>query len=194
MKRFFIAIAVVFLAMSCGRGNKVSDSPYPDNFSALGDTGRVAYIMKTSTPDSVARFICLAALGDLPGATIDSINIATNYVYSVYDSESQIKFAEEYDRFVDSMSLARRMRLMALAGTDDPQGLGYELGLSYLMRIREANMSVDSVKKELEEFRTACANDSDTYRRFLIGFRTVLRADSGKDVNKEIYNRFINFE
>ena len=69
-----------------------------------------------------------------------------------------------------------------MAGVEDPQGLGLQLGLEYMQSVRENNLSVDDVKRELKAFKQACGNDSNTYKRFIIGFRTVLEADSGRDM------------
>ena len=51
----------------------------------------------------------------------------------------------------------------------------------------------DDVERELAEFRKACGADSATYRRFIVGFKTVLNVDRGVDVPRDIYNRFINY-
>lgn len=196
MKRlsFSAGLLGVLLLASCGNKNKESAGAFPAGFDSMGDTGRVAYVMKNATPDSVARFILRAALGELEGARIDSLGIVTNYVYSNYSSDDQIVFGDEYDKQVSAMSLSKRMRLYALGGVDDPQGLGYELGLNYLSEIRDRNMSVEDVKREIQEFRKACGNDSATYRRFVTGFTTVLKVDSGKDVRREIYDSFVNLQ
>lgn len=194
MKRFsiFPAVCVALLMAGCGRGGSNTQSQYPDNFNAIGDTARVGYMIRTVSPDSVARFICRAALGQLEGTRIDSLGIATNYAYEQYIGKDADLFGSEYDNFVNSLPLADKMRMYAMAGVEDPQGLGLQLGLEYMQSIREKNMSVSDVEKELEEFRKACGDDKDTYNRFIIGFRTVLEADSGRDMPKEIYDRFIN--
>ena len=57
--------------------------------------------------------------------------------------------------------------MYAQAGTEDPQGLGYRLGLEYMTSIRDQRKSADDVERELAEFRKACGADSATYRRFI---------------------------
>lgn len=166
---------------------------FPENFGEIGDAGRVAYMMKQTTPDSVARFICASALGNVEGSRIDTLALATAYAYENYNGADVNTFGTEFDRYVSSLSLADRMRIYAMAGTEDPQGLGLKLGLEYMQTIRDNNMTVEEVEKELMEFKKACANDSDTYQRFLIGFKTVLQADHGKDMPQEIYDKFINY-
>ena len=51
-------------------------------------------------------------------------------------------------------------------------------------------INLNDVEKELKAFEKACGNDTAMYRRFMIGFRTVLEVDHGKDVPEEIYSRF----
>lgn len=192
---FFIVFLLALTVLSgCGGGKNRSGQGFPANFNALSDTARVAYVMKNTTPDSVARFICRAALGHLDGARIDSLGIATNYAYEKYSGKDADLFGSEYDNLVASLPLADKMRMYAMAGVEDPQGLGLQLGLEYMQSIREKNMSVSDVEKELKAFKAACGEDDETYSRFIIGFRTVLEADSGRDMPKGIYDRFINYE
>lgn len=192
---YTLSLATIILAFillpSCG--NKKQKSQWPDNFSSIGDSGRVNYLIKVTSPDSVARFIINGALGKVPGAKIDSLAIATNAAYEKLSGEDAEKFAIAYDGLVASLSLPEKAKVMVMAGTEDPQGLGYRLGLEYLSSVRDNNMSVDEVKNEIKAFEIACGNDTSTYRRFIIGFKTVLKVDSGKDVKKEIYNTFINY-
>ncbi len=196
MKRYFFIAAVCVMAVlgSCKGGKKDSGAAFPEDFNALPDTARVAFVMKNTTPDSVARFICRAALGQIKDAKIENLGIATSYAYEKYTGKELDSFGDEYDSFVASLPLADKMRMYAMAGVEDPQGLGLQLGLEYMQSIREKNLSVEDVEKELHAFKTACGNDSNTYNRFIIGFRTVLEADSGKDMPKAIYDKFINYE
>ncbi len=186
----FIALLAVLIAGSCKGGKHEQDASFPADFNALPDTARVAYVMKHATPDSVARFICRAALGQIKDASIDNLGIATNYAYEKYQAQDADTFGLEYDNFVSSLPLADKMRMYAMAGTEDPQGLGLQLGLEYLQSIREKNMTVNDVDKEISAFKKACGNDSSLYERFMVGFRTVLEVDSGRDVQKEIYNKY----
>lgn len=187
-------LAALLVVASCGRNKGVSSGKFPENFNSIGDTARVAYMIKQATPDSVARFIGLAALGKIEGARIDSLGIATSYAYEVYTGPDLDRFGEEYDRFVNALPLADKMRMYAMAGVEDPQGLGLQLGLEYMQSIREKNLSVEDVEREVKAFKTACGEDSATYKRFIIGFRTVLEVDRGRDMPKEIYDRFITLE
>lgn len=194
-KTFLLALAALALAgaVSCGKG-KDKAPVYPENFNNIGDAGRVAWMIRNATPDSVARFIIYGSLGRVDGARIDTLAIATNAAYEKLKGDDLDKFGAEYESIMAGLSLADKMRVYAAAGTEDPQGLGYRLGLEYLATVRDGSKSVKDVKQEIDAFRDACGKDTSTYRRFLIGFKTVLRVDSGKDVNREIYNTFINYQ
>lgn len=200
MKKFLLPAALFSAVSLCGvafvscHGGKGSGSDYPADFKSIGDCGRVDYMMKRVSPDSLARFIIYGALGRNPGAPIDTLAIATNYAYEKLKGDDLDSFSVEYDSLVGALPLAEKMRVYKLAASEDPQGLGYKLGLEYMMSIRDGNKSADQVEKELVEFKKACASDTATYRRFIIGFHTVLELDHGKDLSEEIYRRFVNYE
>lgn len=188
-----LSLSMILGLASCG-GEKDAKGKWPKNFDKIGDAGRVAYVMRVASPDSLARFIIYGSLGRVPGARIDSLAIATNAAYERLKGDDLETFSLEYDNVVEGLPLADKMKVYALGGSEDPQGLGFKLGLEYVSSIRNNHLKVADVEKELQAFKKACANDSATYRRFIIGFRTVLRHDRGKDLPEDIYNKFINYE
>lgn len=190
-----IGIAAVMMGTlaSCG-SDEEQEKSLPDNFLSIGDAGRVAYVMKQVEADSVARFICDAALGKRENARIDTLAVAVAYAYEHYNDSSLIAFSREFDEYSANLPLDDKMRIYMMAGNLDPHGLGYELGLEYVGHIRDKRMTVEQVKKEIEAFKAACANDSDTYVRFMKGFKTVLKIDHGKDLDEKVYQAFIDAE
>lgn len=187
----FIGLSLV--AGGCSKGASASGD-FPSDFNRLPDGEKVAYVMKNATPDSVARFICDAGLGRVKGVTINAFGDATLYAYENYTSGDIEKFSTEYERYIDVQPLPDKMRLYVLGGKEDPQKLGYMLGLDYVRSIREKHFTADQVEAELKEFKKACGSDTETYRRFIVGFRTVLELDRGKDLPEDIYKKFINYE
>lgn len=178
---------------ACGKGNGAAGN-FPSDFENRTDAEKMAYVMKGATPDSVARFLCDASLGRIPNVSIKSFSEASNYVYSTYKDADVVTFTEELENYPNTLPLADRMRIYKDAGKEDPQRLGYVLGLDYMRMIRENNMTAEQVETELKEFRKACGPDKETYDRFIVGFHTVLKLDHGKDIPEEIYNRFINYQ
>lgn len=194
MNKLFLSALVSVLALaSCG-GKKQESCGYPDNFKSIGDAARVDYMIRKASPDSVARFIIYGALGRNPEAPVDTLAIATNHAYEVLTGDAAESFAIEYDSVVESLPLGDKMKIYSLAGSEDPQGLGYKLGLEYMASIRDGNKSAADVEAELKEFRKACGNDTAMYRRFIVGFHTVLKVDHGTDVPEDIYRKFVNYE
>lgn len=194
MKKIFLHFIVVgILLLSCGKKEEVS-GPYPSNFGKIGDVGRVEYMMHRVTPDSLARFVINSALGRNPGAPIDTLAIASLYIYDNLKGDDLEKFSVEYESYIETFSLEDKLKIHSLAGSEDDQKIGYRLGLEYLGQIREKNKNAAQVEKEIESFRKACGNDTAMFRRFLTGFHTVLDVDSGKDVSADIYNKFKDYE
>lgn len=186
-------IATLSLTVACGKKGSGGGN-FPEGFNSLTDTQKVEYMMNNAPADSVARFIIYASLGKIPDATIDSISIATLYAYENYTDTALQAFSLEFDKLSEELPIYDKMRLRALVGAEDPQRLGLTLGLEYMNQIRIKEMSAADVKKELVQFKKACADNPDLYARFLIGFRTVLRHDVHSDMPKEIYDTFLNYD
>lgn len=191
---FTTFLAVLLILASCSKRGSDDKGAIPENFDAIGDTARVAFMIQNVEPDSVARFICYGALGRSAQGRIDSLGIATSYAYEKYTGQELVTFADEYENFVASLQLPEKMKMYAMAGVEDPQKLGLQLGLEYMQQIRDKNLSVEQVEKELRAFKKACGDDEQTYKRFIIGFHTVLEADNGHDMPRAIYEKFINYE
>lgn len=192
LRKGFASVSLAAISLmafsSCGGGK--GENEFPEGFDSKSDAEKVAYVMEHATPDSVARFICLGALGRIEGVSIDTLANATLYSYENYTDTTLAQFSNEFDRFSASLDLPDRMKLLSMAGTIDPQGLGYDLGLHYVDQIREKGMTVKEIKAELAEFRKACGKDTETYDRFMKGFRIALKLDRGKDLKEEIYREF----
>ena len=190
---FCLTMASVALS-GCASSGSDKEKGFPSGFDSLDDVSEVAYVIENATPDSVARFLCEASLGHVAEARIDTLALAAAFAYEHYNDSALIAFSQEFDSYSANLPLADKMRIYSLAGTSDPQRLGYELGLEYVSHIRESKMDVADIKNELAAFKKACADDSITYVRFLKGFKTVLKADHGKDLPEDIYEAFINIE
>ena len=186
-------MAIILIIPACG-GKKGGNSLFPDGFASLSDEQKVAYMMEHVPADSVARFIIYASLGKIEGIRIDTLNNATLKAYETYTDTALQSFSWEFDRVSEELPLHDKMRLRSLVGSEDPQGLGLTLGLEYMNQIRVKDMTADEVMTELKELKRASADDPDTYARFLIGFRTVLRYDRNSEMPKEIYDRFLDYD
>lgn len=195
MKRLLyllIAAASAILVSCGGRGN---GTDLPDDFNQMGDAAKVDWLISQKVaPDSVARFICRAALGEIEGARIDTMANAVLYAFDRYHDDDLAQFSAAYDDFKGSQPLDKKMRIYLISGETDSLGVGYQLGLEYVAQIRENHLSADQAQKQIDALRKVCASSPDIYTRFVKGFRLALEADKGKDLNPEIYNRFINLQ
>ncbi|MDE6023568.1 MAG: hypothetical protein K2G13_08720 [Muribaculaceae bacterium] len=189
-----LALMSLIIALSACGGKSKSDNDFPEGFDKLSDQQKVAYMMQHASADSVARFIIYAALGKIDGVHIDTLNNATLKAYEAYTDTALQSFSWEFDRLAEELPLHQKMKLRALVGAEDPQGLGLTLGLEYLNQIRLKGMTADQVLEELTALKKESKDDPDLYARFLIGFRTVLRYDRNSDMPKEIYTKFLNFD
>ncbi|MDE7382039.1 MAG: hypothetical protein K2N03_07950 [Muribaculaceae bacterium] len=194
--RFFspVAIAVALCSLTVGcKGNGSGYGNLPSDFQQRSDTQKIMYLVDNVEPDSVARFICAAAIDEVPGVSLDSLSVVTLYAYNHYKGKDLERFQNAFDEYPDKLPLAKKMKLLFKASLDDPIQLGYQLGLEYTSQIRDQHKSADEVESEIKEFRKACGKDTETYQRFLQGFKIALEADHGKDLPEDVYRRFINY-
>lgn len=199
MKRYFyltlIATLMLIVGASCKKKNGGNGVDVPNEFATMDDRGRVEYLIKKESPDSVARFIIDAALGDIPGARIDTLILAQGVAYEKYENQpdEMAIFSSEMERYAASLDLTRKKKLYAMSGMHDPEGYGYDLGLEYVNNIREKKLSAADVTKEISDLKRACANDPDTYKRFVKGFKLALIKDH-VGVPQDVYQRFTMLE
>lgn len=185
-----MATIICLLSAACKSGN---GNNFPSEFATMSDSQKVAYLMERTTPDSVARFLCNASLERIPGVKIDTLSNATLYAYNNYKGDDVATFQSAFDEYAESLSPGPRMKLMTKAGTEDPIRLGYMLGLDYVSQIRAENKSVAEVEEDLKQLKVACGKDTESYKRFIQGFKIALKEDKGKDLDDAIYKRFINY-
>lgn len=188
-----ILMILIIFVPACG-GKDKNKGEFPEGFASLSDQQKVDYLMQHVSADSVARFIIYASLGKIDGVRIDTLNNASLRAYETYTDTALQTFSWEFDRLAEELPLHDKMRLRALVGAEDPQGLGLTLGLEYMNQIRVKGMSADDVLKELKELKKASSDNPDLYARFLIGFRTVLRYDRNSDMPEDIYSKFLNYD
>ncbi len=195
MKRLIIPLCFVAALLSgCRSKSDTGQNAFPEGFMTQSDSQRVAFIMANATPDSTARFIINAALGKVKGAKIDTLATATLYAYEHYRDQELSIFSDAFDGYMSSLPLGEKMKVYLMSGKSDPQNLGLQLGLEYVSNIREGSKTVKEIDSELAAFKDACAEDSATYKRFVKGFKAALKADQGKDLAPDVYERYANME
>lgn len=187
--RFSLLIISCLILTACG-GKEKSVSNKDLFRGATNDAAKVAIVMKTSTPDSVARFICNTALGFNDGITIDTLQNAVLYAYENYKDDDLIKFSEEFDNYSTSLPLVHKMKILSLAALSDPDGLGYKLGLEYAIQIRDNKMTLADIDRDMNELEKACDKDSETFIRVLNGLSVALSMPEFANLPKPIIDKY----
>lgn len=191
--RPLMAFALLILAVvSCGK-KESSETILPNNGKGMTDEQKVAYLMKTTTPDSVANLICRAAIGEEKSFKIDTLANAMFYCYENYTDEDLQTFSNAVDTYTESLPLNLKMKLLKLEGQDDEMAIGYELGLAYVNVIRLEKRDAASIEKEIAALKTHCdknPEDSAMYKRFLTGFKVALDMDGNADIPAQIYKKY----
>ncbi|MCH5214823.1 MAG: hypothetical protein J1E97_06475 [Muribaculaceae bacterium] len=186
-----MVVWVLLLLGACSKNDGIRNN-IPANFNSLSTEDKMDFLMERMPPDSVARFICDAAMGKVYNARIE-LQPARDYAYSHYKVDDIERFEMECINYENSLPLHEKVKFFQLAATDDPDRYAYELGLSYVGTIREAEMSVKDVQEELDNLRKECKYNKEFYKRFMTGFKTALSVDRHHDLNDNIYKKFINY-
>lgn len=179
-------LLICLAAVGCGRHS--GDGDFPSDFDEMNDSEKVAYMMKHSEPDSVARFLCKASLGKISGVKIDTLATANLYALEHYKGENLDLYSREFEDYKASLPLADKLKMEKMTGTYDDDAIGYQLGLEYVGYIREKHLGVKDIEKDISRLHKVA--DAKTFERFMTGFKVALENDRGKDLPEEIYRRF----
>ena len=148
--------------------------------------------MANLPPDSVARFICDAALGKIENTKID-LPSSLAYAYEHYGEDDMVTFQVEMAAYEMELPLHEKVKFAKLSGVEDPDMYSYTLGLEYVGTIREEGKNVAQVGEELDQLRKECKSDPEFYKRFMKGFKTALHYDRHHDLEEKIYTKFISY-
>lgn len=179
--------------MAAGCGKKGKEADMAARLSGMSDLAIMQYMMENVSPDSVARFICDASLGKIEGVKIDTLSMAALYAYETYKDDDLQSFQTAFDGYADNLPLADKMRLRKLAASDNPDALGYQLGLEYVNDIRTGKKQGKDVEAEIAALKTLCEaspEDSLTFKRFMTGFKVALDQDGSDGIPKQIYEKY----
>lgn len=164
----------------------------PNTFDSLSTDEKMEILMKKLPPDSVALYICDAAMGKKYDSRIE-LSEAINYAYINYKEADQITFTDALNRYGERLPLNEKNKFNALSNLIEPDMFGYEIGLSYVGTIREEGLDAKKVKEEIDRFKKECESDPETYKRFIKGFKEALKLDRGRDLDEQIYTQFITY-
>lgn len=184
-----LAISLLLLGAGCSKKSAVN---IPDNFKTLSTDDQMAFLMSQVTPDSVAKFICNAAMGKVYNVRME-LQPALLYAYDKYNEDDLVKFELALEQFQDGLPLHEKVRITKLLGIQDPDQYSYDLGLSYVGMIRVERKNIKEISEELAKLQKECQTDPDFYKRFMKGFKTALNYDRHHDLDDNIYLKFISY-
>lgn len=190
--RCFIALFVLIACLasiSCKKSDSVS---LPGNFKNLPSEDQMQYLMANMPPDSLANFLCDAALGKKYDVRIE-LPVVRAYAYEHYSEDEIVAFESAISNYEKSLPLYEKVRFAKMAIAEDPDMYTYELGLAYVGTIRDEKKDIQQVSEELDKFRKECKIDKDFYKRFMKGFKTALIYDRHHDLDDKIYQKFISY-
>lgn len=191
LSRVFVQVLLLVSLVLAGCKKK-EETVVPDKFNSLSTEEKMDYLMKTLPPDSVALFICEAAMGKKYDSRLELAD-ALIYAYSNYKEADQVVFDDAFNRYGEELPLAEKVKFYKLVNLDDPEIYEYEIGLRYVGTIREEDKDAKKVKEELDNFKKECKTSPETYKRFMKGFKEALNLDRGHDLDEKIYTQFITY-
>lgn len=150
------------------------------------------FLMANMRPDSVALYICDAAMGKKYDTNIDLAE-AKSYAYEHYNENQVLAFEQACSEYAESLPLNERVKFTKLENLEDVESYSYELGLSYIGNIREEKKDIKEVEDDLEKLMKECQDDKEFYKRFIKGFKTALEYDRHHDLDDKIYLKFISY-
>lgn len=162
------------VSVSCGGKNSSSDGNGMPGANAT-DREKVEYVARMYGPDSLARFICYAALDKSPDGHIDSLAMAQVYALELYAAEEDkvVKFSRTFEETVENLPLTDAYRLTKMTGTLDETQMPLDLGLHYGARVRREKLEPARVKADT----TALARmvEPHFFQLFVEAFETAMK-------------------
>ncbi len=149
MRHILIAIFGLLLLSACGGDNNSKDATVAPGANA-SDREKVSYMAQITSPDSLARYICYAALGRSSSGTIDSLSMAQLYALEIYQADDRkiVEFSRSYDETVENLPLTDAYRLAKMTGVLDDTQLPFDLGLRYGARVKREGIKAPEVKND----------------------------------------------
>lgn len=194
-KQILTALSLVIICFLAGcKGNNSIDSTtaaMPKNFGTLPDSTKVKLLLEQQISlDSLAGYICRAAAEDIPGVKIESLADVEAEIYSLKGERDFSVYMLAFDECKHKLPLVKKLNVYSKNTLEGEDMLGYRLGLEYVNDVMQRKLTIGKVDKEIAEFRSACGDDEDTYKRFLKGFATALQTRKPGEVSAEIISQY----
>lgn len=145
-----LLVGVMLLSVSACSGPKTSSEVTKAPDASATDRDKVMYMVQLNDPDSVARFLCYAALGKSTEGKIDSLALAQLYALEAYqaDDDRIAEFSRAYEECVEQLPLVDMYRIHQMTGIFDETELPLDLGLHYGSRIMRDTLNAAKIKAD----------------------------------------------
>lgn len=188
-------LSVVMCMLLCACNGKDSDNStmagLPRDFSSKPDSTKVHMLLDNGMPlDSLAVYVCKAAVGDIQGVSINDFASIDAYIYAAKGEKEYEVYALAFDECKKQLSLVKKLRLYKKNALEDPDKIGYQLGLQYVNDVIYNKLTIGKVDREIADFRRACGDDEDTYNRFLKGFAVGISTRTPGEVPQDIIDQY----
>lgn len=190
---FILMLSLLLLSCVGNTGDVRNEesAELPDNFSVLSDTAKIAVLLDAGVqPDSIASFVLLCAQEHYPGVTVTDYKGVKNYVERRLGKDGVAAYTACLEANMQTLPLSNQYLLKRSMHQVNPSMLGYTLGLEYVTRVADMNLSIGKVDFEVAELNRACADDEDIYKDFLTGFSAGIQAFEGDGISDEIVKKY----
>ncbi len=189
IKASVLCAAALIWASGC-KNNEADDATtaaMPRNFASSSDSVKVKMLLDHNVSlDSLAQYVCLAAAGEIKNVNITDFGQIDAYIYTHRGEKDYEVYALAFDECRKSLPLTSKLTLYKKNALQDPDKIGYQLGLEYVNDVMDKKLTIGKIDKEVAEFRKACGADEDTYKRFLKGFSVGLSTRASGEIQDDI--------
>lgn len=157
--------------LGCKNGKAIDRDKLFSELKGQEDTIIIKTLSTILRPDSMANFLCEAALGKIPNIKMKSFNNNVIYAYNLYPDSLRSTFLQSIDNFADNSNSQDKVALYILAGGNDLKRTGFKFGREIFSRIKNNSEDSLSVFREIIEFQKQLVAEND-FNEFYIGFKT----------------------
>lgn len=190
----FTALFAALLAGCASRteGKQGHDSaPLPDNLGTLADTEKARVLLDRGvSADSLALFVIECVEGRKPGVTFTDFNGVETYVEQRLGEEAYGAYTVCLEANLQRLPLSNKYMVKRELPLTDMSLLGFTLGLEYVNKVIDNNLSIGKVDLEVAEFHRACGSDEALFRDFLEGFATGIRESAGREMPDAVAKKY----
>lgn len=202
IRKYFrrLCVFATLLTVLCqGCGSRAEEKPghdsasLPENLGKLSDTEKARVLLDRGvSADSLALFVIECVEGRKPGVTFTDFNGVETYVEQRLGEEAYGAYTVCLDANLQRLPLSKKYMVKRELPLTDMSLLGFTLGLEYVNKVIDNDLSIGKVDLEVAEFHRACGSDEALFQDFLEGFSTGIRESAGREVPEAVAEKYGN--